>query len=682
MAMPTREDIIRVLKRSRGAATPRTLANLLGITKKEMTAFKRLLRGLKQEELVVRTGRSHLALPAARFRGEFLETGRAFGFVRPLSGSSDVFIQKWARAGARDGDIVEFDLTDPGRRAGRVVRIIERLPSALGILVRRSGGRAVLLPFRKNMEEVEITASPNDVENSIVRVAFNYGHGERTGRVVEVLGDIDTEGIGERVILEIHNRPVEFSAEALAEAESFPDRVPSSAIKNRKDYRNLLCFTIDPDDAKDYDDAVSLQPGHSPDTTILGVHIADVSHFVADGSALDVDARARSCSVYFPRGVVPMLPPRLCGDLCSLRAGVDRLTFSAMLEINRHGEVVGSEFHSSVIRSSARLTYTEAQAMIEGGEGPRGIRDALVVMKALSERMLDLRCRQGSLDFDLPEPLLHFDEDGELVHISPYPRLATHRLVEEFMLAANEAVARHLFQNGIPTLYRAHEAPDPEKVDELNDLLEIFHIPPITLPDPSPRDFQRAIDMCQKRVEEKFLVFKILRALMLARYSTVSLGHFGLAKEFYLHFTSPIRRYPDLVVHRALRVAIGEAPAISPPDDLDVLADATSRLERDANEIEREIVAWKIARFMRKHLGEIYDAMVIGFSAHHMMLELDGLYIEAKVRIDSLPGRWELDQGYTLRFGRKKKIKIGDQLKIQVASVDMRRRETVFLLAV
>ncbi|MEW6365245.1 MAG: VacB/RNase II family 3'-5' exoribonuclease [Acidobacteriota bacterium] len=676
--LPDRKRLLDAMKRS-GGVSARSLATLLGVTKREMTAFKRLLRELKREEVVVRGGRGRLELRRPPISGEFMETGRGFGFVRPRAGGSDIFIPKWLRAGARDGDTVEVDLTHPERTAGKVMRVTERLATTLGIVSRR-GPACWLLPFRRTMEEVELTQGPaGELDGRVVRVALDYARGERTARVVEVLGHVDDEGIEERIVLETHRRPVDFSDEARAQAASYTEKIPTSEIRRRKDFRELLCFTIDPDDAKDFDDAVSLQPGRSADTWILGVHIADVSYFVAEGSPLDRDAASRGCSVYFPRGVVPMLPPRLSDDLCSLRAGVDRLAFSVMMEVDRRGEVIGAEFYPSVIRSAARLTYTEANRMIEERSGSPAILDALLGMKELSERMCDLRRQRGSLDFDLPEPLLHFDMAGELVHISPYPRLSTHRLVEEFMLAANEAVADHLYASNTQVLYRAHEPPEAEKVEELNDILEIFRVPAIQLPDPEPRDFQRAIENAQDRPEEKFLTYRILRALMLARYTPLNLGHFGLAKTSYLHFTSPIRRYPDLVAHRALRAAVSAAEP-SKGTDLEALGTAVSRLERDAEEIEREIVAWKVARFMRKRLGETYDATVIGFSAHHLIVDLQGLYVEGKVRVDSMPGRWELDPGsFVLKSGRKR-IKIGDRVKVQVVAVDMRRQETIFQL--
>lgn len=679
--LPSRSDILAALKKA-GTASPRSLATLLGVTKKEMTEFKRMLRGLRSEDTLISTGRRQLALPRRKLTGEFLDTERGFGFVRPQNGGADIYIAKWQRSGARDGDIVEFEITDPRRGAGRVERVIERLPSTIGVVTLR-GGSYWLLPFRKSMEEILIDSpSVNLKPNTIARVEIVHGRKQRTGRVEEVLGDFDTDGIEERVILEMHKRPVEFSEQALREADEYSPTVTPAMISERTDYRDLLCFTIDPDDAKDFDDAVSLQPGNSRDTLILGVHIADVAHYVRPGTALDADARSRACSVYFPRGVVPMLPLRLSSDLCSLRAGVDRLAFSVMMEVNRKGEVIRSEFHPSVIRSAARLTYTQAMEILAGKaahESRPEIGDALRQMSKLADRMFAIRREQGSLDFDLPEPLLHFDTAGDLVHISPYPRLATHRLVEEFMLAANQAVAEHLYKSGVHTVYRVHEVPDPEKVDELNEVLEIFRIPSVGLPDPKPGDFQRAIDLAQKLKEEKFLTYKILRTMMLARYSPENLGHFGLAKTFYLHFTSPIRRYPDLVAHRSLRAAVG-ADQRRLDGDLDLLSESTSRLERDAEQIENEIVAWKVARFMRKHMGDVYDAVVIGYSASNLIVELDELYIEGKVRIDSIPGRWELDRRtYALASG-KKQIRLADRVKVQVVAVDMRRRDVIFML--
>jgi len=520
------------------------------------------------------------------------------------------------------------------------------------------------------------------------------------GRVVEILGRPGDFGVDVEILIRKHHLPHEFSAEALAEAGAAAHPVGEAERAGRCDFRDLPVVTIDGETARDFDDAVFVQRLAGGNWQ-LQVHIADVSHYVRRGSALDRDARLRGTSVYFPNRAVPMLPEELSNGICSLNPREDRLVMSAILEIDQNGETVASEFTRGVIRSAERMTYTAVNAVLQHdaaataqyaqlAENFREMRDLAVILNAR-------RARLGSIDFDLPEPVIEFDPAGQMTGIVRSERNIAHRLIEEFMLAANQAVARYLESRGIGSLHRVHEKPDPKKILEFEALAQTFGYSlgvenlserrlevkhgssrpqrfdrgarhgrrgggrekPMTVSLPGtldiairPSHYQRLAEKIAGKPEERIVSYLMLRSLKQARYAAEPLGHFALAFDQYTHFTSPIRRYPDLIVHRVLKWALdhaGEKPAAREGPskekstfgpyrhgELEAIAVETSETERRAENAERELMSWKTAQFMEQRLGDEFDALIISVQKFGFFVELTDLFVEGLVPIDRI----------------------------------------------
>jgi ribonuclease R len=422
---------------------------------------------------------------------------------------------------------------------------------------------------------------------------------------------------------------------------------------------------------------------------LLAVHIADVAHYVPVGSALDQEAYLRGTSVYFPDRVVPMLPHALSSGICSLVEGQDRLTQSVVLELDAKGKPVKADFHDGVIRVAARLSYQQAQAIADGDPEARTRHAGLV---PLIERMVELarlmrkrRFQRGALDLDMPEPKLVLDEKGDMQGILPSQRLESMRVIEEFMLAANEIVAERLDSASVGALYRIHEQPDPGRVEEFCDLAASFGYKlPQNLETIRPEDFQLVLRQIEGKPEEKLVRYLLLRTMKLARYHEDNLGHFGLATEMYAHFTSPIRRYPDLVVHRALRALAQKRTGELPErQTLGEMALHLSEMERRASEAERELVEWKKVRFMAGKLGEVYQGYVTGVHAFGLFVELEEVYVQGLVHVSSMTDDYYRfdERGHRLKGENTGQVyQLGDKVKVQVARVDQERRQIDFAL--
>ncbi|HSU87383.1 MAG TPA: VacB/RNase II family 3'-5' exoribonuclease, partial [Terriglobia bacterium] len=418
----------------------------------------------------------------------------------------------------------------------------------------------------------------------------------------------------------------------------------------------------------------------------LGVHIADVSHFVPSGSAMDSEARYRGTSVYFPDRVIPMLPEKVSNHLCSLNPGTDRLALSVMMHLSSAGEVRDYSFHKSVIHSKQRMNYEEVQEILNGnpsledkfGEIVPHIRNIARLAEIIQKR----RQQRGAIDFDLPEPMLTYNEQGELAGIVKSVRLFSHRIVEEFMILANEVVARHLEESEIPSLYRVHEDPDPAKVQEFVEIVSGFGLKFIPRK-AEPGEFQKFISSIEGRPEERMLSYLMLRSFKQAKYSAENHGHFGLASDSYTHFTSPIRRYPDLIVHRILKSAMSRKadPAV-PHAQLEAIATESSERERLADQAERELFDWKKMILIERHLGDIFDAIIIAVWRDGFSVELIDYFIEGFVPVAEIPDDYyQLDQTLHALVGRhtRQRFRLGDRVKVQVARVDKLLRRAYFL---
>jgi ribonuclease R len=495
-------------------------------------------------------------------------------------------------------------------------------------------------------------------------------------------------------IIRKHGLPDTFPSDALAEARSIEKGAGDPGTSGRTDLRGLTTVTIDGEMARDFDDAVAVV--REPDGTVrLWVSIADVSHYVRPGSPLDREAYLRGTSVYFPDRCLPMLPEELSNGICSLVPGEDRLTMTAELLYGREGDLRDVRFYPSVIRSAARLTYTLVEKIVVAEDGEacaahRTLVPVLLLMKELALRLTAMRRRRGSIDFDLPEPEIIMNLQGEIEDIVRSKRLLAHRIIEEFMLAANEAVATTIADRDIPSLYRIHEPPDPGKIGEFREFAYNFgyRLPGNTEGTVSPADLQCLLDEAEGKPEERMINEVLLRCMKQARYSAELLGHFGLASACYTHFTSPIRRYPDLVVHRILRRIldgpVGEDERRRLAATLPETAAHTSRRERVAMEAEREIVNLRKAQFMQSRLGEEYDGIITGVATFGFFVELVEIFVEGMVPVAMLRDDYYqyLEKEHLLVGSRTGvKFRIGDPVRVRVARVDLERRQIEFVLA-
>lgn len=627
---------------------------------------------------------------------------RGFGFVVPEAGGEDVYIAPPNLLDAMHGDRVAVDVERRIARGveGRIVHILERRGAR--VVGRYEAGRdgvGVVVPFdRRVLTDIHVPCGRSAAAASgdmVVVEMTRWPSAVRgpAGHVVGVLGPLAAPGVDIEVVIRQHEIPAAHAPDAVAEAVALGDAVQPDDLEGREDFRPLQTVTIDGEDARDFDDAITIEkrPGGR---FWLGVHIADVSHYVGEGSALDRDAYARGTSVYFPERAIHMFPPELATGLCSLNPQVDRLVQSCFMEVDRQGQLLHYEIHDGVIRSDARMTYTEVNTILTDQDAEvRALYEPFVGMfedmRDLFEILLDRRRRRGSIDFDLPETKVVLSDLGEIEEIVPSERNVAHRLIEEFMLLANETVAGELVALQMPALFRVHEAPDNAKVEDLEAFVSTLGYSlrssggSIT-----PRDFQRLATRLRGQAEERPIAVLMLRMMQKARYDPASLGHFGLAAETYTHFTSPIRRYPDLLVHRRLREARHRPP--SPrrrkelADGLTEISRHTSAMERRADEAERELIQWKKVRFMADKVGAEYDGFISGVAPFGLFVELFDPFVEGLVPIASMAEDYYrfVESEHALRGEETKKTyRLGDRVRVQIARVDMGRRQVDFALA-
>ena len=581
----------------------------------------------------------------------------------------------------------------PRREASRPVERPKPVPKdvLLGVFKVTSKG-GLVVPFdAQDGEPLPVAASARRgaLEGDAVVVAVVRGGrgGVAEAKVTEVLGPVDAPGVDVQVVARRHALRREFPEEVRVAAAKMARAISPKDIASRERFDEPPPVTIDGETARDFDDAVSVAElsggGHR-----LFVHVADVSFYVRPGDTIDLEAQARGTSVYFPDRVYPMVPERLSDDLCSLRPGEDRLVQSVVIDFDRKGEVVGARFADGVIRSAARLTYTQVADLLEGrGErAPLSPEVAQMLRRAetLRERLETRRRARGSVDFDLPAPTILLDVEGVMTGIKIEPRNRAHRMIEEFMLAANEAVATWLSSNKVPCLFRIHDNPDPLKIEGLEAFAKSLGLTLKTGREGvRPGDIQRLLDDAEGLPAYAVVTQLALRSMKQARYSLEDSGHFGLAAPHYLHFTSPIRRYPDLVVHRALRAARHKAkPALR--GDGEALAESCSKLEREAESAERELLEWKKVKFLRGREGEAFSGLVTGVARFGLFVQLQGGIAEGLVRIERLGQEWfEFDPiRHELRGSASGRVfRLGDALNVRVERVDavLRRVDLVLI---
>ncbi len=737
--------------------------------------------------------------PAARdsnlLSGRLVAHRDGYGFVVPdaprkdLDG--DLFIPPDQLGDAMHGDrvIARIERRDTrasqsrgsaARAEGRVVRVLDRAhPTVVGVFHYGQRGNFVI-PYESRIHhEIVIPLGEEltpqlaakhkaerlpraesvklpELEGAVVNVEitrFPRSGVAAAGRVVEVLGKPGEFGLDVEILIRKHHLPHQFSQEVLEQATKVARPVGNAEREGRRDFRHLPIVTIDGETARDFDDAVYVDK--RPDGWHLQVHIADVAHYVWRDSPLDREARLRGTSVYFPDRAVPMLPEQLSNGICSLNPREDRLVMSVLLDLDHQGEIKDAEFTPGVIRSAERMTYTAVNQVIEGDPVAASRYAALAgrfrEMRDLALILNARRTRRGSMDFDLPERVLTFDAEGQMTGIVRSERNIAHRLIEEFMLAANQAVARYLEMRGLPSLHRVHEKPDPKKVLECEELAHAFgyslgipglseeriavrhgrvaapgrtgrgagaRVRPMVIALPSledfqirPQHYQRLTQKIAGKPEERILSYLMLRSLKQARYAPALLGHFALAFDQYTHFTSPIRRYPDLIVHRVLKWALahpeaqlGDARALQrrtrsdahseqagpySQGELAAIAVESSEAERRADAAERELMDWKTAEFMEQHLGDEYDALIISVQKFGFFVELMEIFVEGLVPINRLEEETgarclyrERDHAIVCgRGGHMRVWKLGDRLRVRADRIDPIRRRVEFAAA-
>jgi ribonuclease R len=702
------------------------------------TALARLVA--RGDLIELRSGHYAVTARSREFAVGRLQMHRdGYGFLiadRPVEGiTGDIFIPPESAEKAMHGDrlVVRIARIEAdGRADGEIVKVLKRAhPTVVGEFRIGRRGQYVVPHDDRIHQWIEIpegmefppetpsidrigaktvqVESVEELDGMVINVElleYPEKGASPVGRVVEILGHPDDFGVDVEIVIRKHHLPHRFPPEVVEQAEAIPMVITRRELEGRRDFRGMEIVTIDGETARDFDDAVWVDRLPNGNYA-LHVHIADVSHYVRPGAPIDAEARLRGTSVYFPDRAVPMLPFELSTNICSLNPQVDRLVMSALLEIDHQGEIVAQEFTSSVIRSVERMTYTNVHLLLEGDVGLRERYKPLVnrfeLMKELALVLNRKRVRRGSIDFDLPEPLIEFDEWGAMTGVTRAPRNIAHRIIEEFMLSANEAVASHLEATLPESLYRIHEQPDPKRVAEFEDVAAHFGVSlgvgaipvkrfgyadkrrdgtkrrrEIELPGEiklSSRMYQKLVAKIEGKPEERILSYLMLRSLKQAKYSTDNVGHFALAAPTYTHFTSPIRRYPDLIVHRLLKGLEVRG--------LKEIAEECSLSERRAADAERELVEWKKIKFMAERVGERFDALIISTTKYGLFVELTDLFVEGLVPIDTLPGdQYTYQENVRKIVGKRtrREFSIGDRVQVILDRVDANERKLQFSL--
>ncbi len=677
------------------------LARSLGLRGAGRKELRRLLERMEREGLVVKTRAKRYGIPSRMnlVVGHLEANARGFGFVIPDDDDfDDVFIGPDGMGGAMHRDRVIARINRKAfrdaRAEGEIIRVLERAHRrVVGSFDKYRNYGFVVPADRRLFQDIFVPpgedAGAADGEVVVVEItSWPAGRRGAQGRVVERIGKGGDPGVDIEIIIRKHGLPLEFPEEVMAWCQRVPGEVGPEDLEGRLDLRDTPTITIDPEEAKDLDDAVSLE--RLGDRWRLGVHIADVSHYVPEGSALDKEARERGTSVYLVDRVIPMLPPRLSNGICSLNPGVDRLALSVFMEFDDRGRRLNYSFRESVIRSDHRMTYAQVAKLLEEPEGElaRRYSDVVPMIRAMRQLMLLLRERRwqrGSIDFDLPEAKVILDERGRPVDVFPYPRTDANQIIEEFMIACNETVAEHFHHLGVPFLYRVHERPDEEKMEELAAFVAHFGYTLKGARKLHPKILQELLGKVEGRPEENIIRTVMLRSMKQARYCAENLGHFGLASEHYAHFTSPIRRYPDLVIHRVVKEVLREGAL--PQRRLETLearlpewAVHCSKRERVAVEAERESLDLKKAEFMADKLGEVYDGIISGVTSFGFFVALPNT-VEGIVHVSNIvDDYYHYDEKLHALVGERtrRRFSIGDHVRVQVWKVDLASRSVEF----
>lgn len=685
--------------------TMEELGNALGLeSKEELTELIRHVNNMEVTGQIIKTKKGRISLPENMgfFSGRLQLHQKGFGFliqdkIEGQPNRPDVFIPPNKTKNAMNGDtvLVKVDLKafeTRGKDEGEVVKIVSRNTSTVIGVYQENPNFGFVVPEDKKVREdifIPKGESLNAKNNDVVVVELTkYPSGERNaqGKIISVLGRKGEPGVDMLTVLAKYNLPREFPQKVLDYVDTIPAGISQAELDRRRDLRGETIVTIDGADAKDLDDAISVKKLENGNFR-LGVHIADVTHYVRENTVLDEEAIKRATSVYLIDLVIPMLPQKLSNDLCSLNPNTDKLSLSCEMEIDRHGAVKQSDVFESVIRTTARMTYDDVNAILTDRD--EALREKYADLVPMFETMEELfhilnekRIARGAIDFDFTESYIELDEKGEPIDVRPFVRGVSNRIIEEFMLAANETVAETYHWQRLPFVYRIHEDPDPEKLQIFSDMATTMGVPVRFGKDIEPKDLQKVLANVKGTDAEHVLSKLLLRSMMQAKYSPTNLGHFGLAAKFYTHFTSPIRRYPDLQIHRIIKKQLNgklAGPEIEKYHNIVAkISTISSEMERVAEDAEREVDDLKKAQYMHAHLGQEFDGVISSVTSFGFFVELPNT-IEGLVHINTLPPDVMYDdRRMILTSDTYGVIQLGDRVKVQVAAVDLDNREINF----
>ncbi len=701
----TQNDVLELMQDK--AYRPLLLTELMGVLsvpKKRLEAFSEIIEKMLKDGLIVKIRGDRYGLPQKMNLVTGVLQGHADGYGFVISGTEgipDVFIPRRNMMGAMHNDKVVARIEasgKDGKREGRIIRVIERFHKRIVGRFERGRNFGFIIPTDKKIC-YDLFIAPKNFQGAkdgdlVVAEISSYPQKARNpeGEIIKILGKTTTPGIDTEVIIEEYGLSAKFSQEILSEAESLPDEVTEEMLHGRRDLRTLRTVTIDGERAKDFDDAVSIEK-ITDGKYILWVHIADVSHYVPWDSPLDEEAYSRGTSVYLPDRVIPMFPEKLSNQICSLNPKADRLTLTVEMLFDHNGIRTGYKIYESVINSNERMTYTDVKKILKDEDQDvitryESLADLFSLMKELCLKIRSKRMKRGSIDFDLPEPEIILDLQSNTIDIVTSERNIAHQIIEEFMIAANETIAQHMSGKPVPSMYRVHEPPDEDKIAEFNEFISEIGFSH-KLIHQNPKTFQKLLHKLVGKPEEVLINKLLLRTMKQARYSVENIGHFGLASQHYTHFTSPIRRYPDLIIHRLVKDTIKRRYLKKEKkQQLDVIlpeiARQTSAKERTAMDAEREVIEIKKLQYMQNKLGSEYDAVISGVTSFGFFVELEDILVEGLVRVTSMyDDFYRFDEkGHRLLGDRSRKIyRLGDSVRVRVEKVNMENRKIDFTLA-
>lgn len=676
------------------------LVALLQVPRSSKHELKMVLDQMISSGKIILDNQGRYRIPGDDMKvGTFSGTQRGFGFVTIEGEDQDIFIPGDATKGALHGDKVMIIIKNEqtGRRKeGAVVNIVERNSNEIVGTFEKSKNFGFVLPdsqkFGKDIFIPKEHTKGAVSGHKVVVKLTNYGDATTNpeGKVIEILGHVNDPGVDIMSVVRAYDLPVDFTEEVMRILNQVPEEIDPEEVKNRRDIRNITTVTIDGEDAKDLDDAITLSKEN--DVYRLGVHIADVTHYVKEGAPLDKEALKRGTSVYLVDRVIPMLPHKLSNGICSLNPGVDRLALSCFMDIDAKGNVLGHEIAETVIRSDRRMTYTNVAKIVEGSDEEvikeyEELVPLFLLMQELAEVLRERRHKRGSINFDFPESKIVVDKQGKPLEIKPYERNKATKIIEEFMLIANETIAEDFFWQEIPFVYRTHDNPDEEKIQKLAIFINNFgYSLKLGQEEIHPKELQKLLIKVEDTPEEALISRLTLRSMKQAKYTVVNTGHFGLSAKYYCHFTSPIRRYPDLQIHRIIKEnlngKLSEKRTQHYEKILYEVANHSSKTERRAEEAEREVEKMKKVEYMMDHIGETFEGVISGVTSWGMYVELPNT-IEGMIRVSEMDDDYYIydEERYQMIGEHTKKVyKLGQKVTVEVVNADKLQRTIDFAL--